>query len=128
MLTSYDTRHSVERTLLCLCLHWGGVYTCVGVCRWGWVYWVLLGLQSGGELHAASRGHCPALPGGLVGLQQAVELLEVRHDVVLDVGDGYLQAHAATVKGASAVPREHLADHARHHWNNLSTEERGRVT
>ena len=63
-----------------------------------------------------------------MGLQQAVELLEVRHNVVLDVGDGYLQAHAATVKGASAVPREHLADHARHHWNNLSTEERGRVT
>lgn len=59
---------------------------------------VLLGLQGGGQVHAGSGGHGPALPGGLVGLQQTIKLLQMRHNVVLDVGDGDLQTHAATVE------------------------------
>lgn len=47
-------------------------------------------------------GHWPALV-ALVGLQEAVELFEVGDDVVLDVGNGDLQTHAAAVEGAHAV-------------------------
>lgn len=55
----------------------------------------------------------------LVGLQEAVELLQVGHDVVLDVGDGDLQANAAAVEGARGVAGEHLDDHASHHGDDL---------
>lgn len=60
--------------------------------------------------------HRPPL---LVVLQQAVELLQVGHDVVLDVGGGDLQAHAAAVKGAREVTRKHLIDHPGHDGNDL---------
>lgn len=77
-----------------------------------------LALQSLGDVQALHGRHGPAL-GPLVGLQQAVQLLQVRHDVVFDVGDGNLQADAAAVQGSCVVSREHLSDHACHHWNNL---------
>lgn len=60
--------------------------------------------------------HGPAL---LVVLQQPVQLLQVCHDVVLDVGRGDLQPHAAAVKGAREVPGEHLVDHPRHNGDDL---------
>ena len=61
----------------------------------------------------------------LVVEEQAVELLQVGHYVVLDVGDGDLQAHAAAVEGPRAVAGEHLADHAGHHRNDLRGEREG---
>lgn len=60
--------------------------------------------------------HGPAL---LVVLQQPVQLLQVRHDVVLDVGRGDLQPHAAAVEGAREVPGEHLVDHPGHNRDDL---------
>jgi len=60
--------------------------------------------------------HRPAL---LVVLQQAVELLQVSHDVVLDVGRGDLEPHAATVEGAREVTGKHFVDHPGHNWNDL---------
>lgn len=69
------------------------------------VDWVAsLGMQGLGQAHASPRGQSlrPALL-ALVGLQQAVQLLQVGNDVVLDVRDGDLQAHAAAVEGAHAV-------------------------
>lgn len=60
--------------------------------------------------------HGPAL---LVVLQQPVQLLQVCHDVVLDVRRGDLQPHAAAVKGSREVPREHLVDHPGHNGDHL---------
>lgn len=72
--------------------------------------WERLCHVHGGGLHG------PAL---LVVLQQPVQLLQVRHDVVLDVRRGDLQPHAAAVKGAREVPREHLVDHPGHNGDDL---------
>lgn len=60
--------------------------------------------------------HGPAL---LVVLQQPVQLLQVCHDVVLDVRRGDLQPHAAAVEGSREVPREHLVDHPGHNGDHL---------
>ena len=82
-----------------------------------------LGLQCRDEVLALTRLHGPALL-ALVVQEQAVELLEVGHYVVLDVRDGDLQAHAATVKGPGAVAGEHLADHAGYHRDDLKEHRR----
>lgn len=67
--------------------------------------------------HVHGRGlHWPPL---LVGLQQAVQLLQVSHDVVLDVRRRDLESHTATVKGTREVTREHFVYHPGHDWNDL---------
>lgn len=79
--------------------------------------WVCGSLCWEGLCHVHGRGlHGPAL---LVVLQQPVELLQVCHDVVLDVRSGDLQPHTATVEGAREVPREHLVDHPGHNGDDL---------
>lgn len=60
--------------------------------------------------------HWPAF---LMILQQAVELLQLGNDVVLDVRSGDLKPHTATVEGACEVTREHLIDHPSYNWNYL---------
>lgn len=60
--------------------------------------------------------HRPPL---LVVLQQAVQLLQVGHDVVLDVRRRDLEAHAAAVKGAREVTGKHFIDHPGHNGNDL---------
>lgn len=60
--------------------------------------------------------HRPPL---LVVLQQAVQLLQVGHDVVLDVRRRDLEAHAAAVEGAREVTGKHFVDHPGHNWNDL---------
>lgn len=58
-------------------------------------------------------------PPFLVVLQQPVQLLQVSHDVILDVGRRDLEPHAATVKGAREVTGKHFIDHPGHNWNDL---------
>lgn len=76
-------------------------------------------LSLGGErlrhVHGGGR-HRPPL---LVVLQQPVQLLQVSHDVVLDVGCRDLEPHAAAVKGAREVPGKHFVDHPGHNGNDL---------
>lgn len=60
--------------------------------------------------------HRPPL---LVGLQQAVQLLQVSHDVVLDVRSRDLEPHTAAVKGAREVTGKHLIYHPSHNRDDL---------
>ena len=80
-----------------------------------WHSW-LLGWQGRGHLHA--RGGLHGLP-AFLGLEDAVQLLQLGDDVILDVGSWDLQADAATVKGSCKITRKHLIDHSRHHGNDL---------
>lgn len=82
-------------------------------------------MQGLAEVEGRARGQRPVLL-ALVGLQQAVELLQVGHDVVFDVRDGDLQANAATVEGPCVVAGEHLRDHASHHGDDLRGDREGR--
>lgn len=75
-----------------------------------------LGRQGRGQLHAGGRLH--GLP-ALLGLKDAVQLLELSNDVVFDVWSGDLQSNAAAVKGPGEIARKHLVDHPSHHWNDL---------
>jgi hypothetical protein len=79
-----------------------------------------LGRQSLWQLHAGGRLH--GLP-ALLGLKDAVQLLELSNDVIFDVWSGDLQANAATVKGPGKITRKHLIDHASHHWDDLFRQE-----
>lgn len=72
-------------------------------------------------MHGRGR-HGPPL---LVVLQQPVQLLQVSHDVVLDVGRRDLEPHAAAVKGAREVAGKHFVDHPGHDWNDLFEKEVG---
>lgn len=72
-------------------------------------------------MHGGGR-HGPPL---LVVLQQPVQLLQVSHDVVLDVGRRDLEPHAAAVKGACEVTRKHFVDHPGHNWDDLFEKEDG---
>lgn len=60
--------------------------------------------------------HRPPL---LVGLQQAVQLLQVSHNVVLDVRSRDLEPHTAAVKGAREVTGKHLIYHPSHNRDDL---------
>lgn len=77
-----------------------------------------LGLQSLRDVQAGAWRQQPAVL-ALMGLQQTVQLLEVGDDVVFDIRYGNLQANAAAVKGPCVVSSKHLADHARHHGDDL---------
>ena len=78
-----------------VCLLGAGSPCCTGTCvRVGLGS---LGLQGRDEVLALAGLHRPALL-ALVVQEQAVELLEVGHYVVLDVWDGDLQAHAAAIE------------------------------
>lgn len=76
----------------------------------------LLGWQGSGQLHAGGGLH--RLP-AFLGLQDAVQLLQLSNDVILDVWSWDLQADTATVKGSCEVTRKHLIDHPSHHRNDL---------
>lgn len=75
-------------------------------------------MQGLDNVHAGARRQSPALL-TLVCLQQAVQLLEVGHDVVFDVWDGNLQANAAAVEGSGVIVGKHLTYHPGHHRNDL---------
>lgn len=75
-----------------------------------------LGRQGRGQLHAGGRLH--GLP-ALLGLKDAVQLLELSDDVIFDVWGGDLQSNTAAVKGPGEIARKHLVDHPSHHWNDL---------
>lgn len=77
-----------------------------------------LALQRVDEVQARARRQNPAVL-ALVGVQQAVELFQMGHDVVFDIGDGDLEAHASAVEGSRVVSGKHFRDHASHHGNDL---------
>lgn len=70
------------------------------------------------DVQASTRGQRPAVL-ALVGLQQAVQLLQVGNYVVFDIWNGDLQPNAAAVEGPRVVSGKHLAYHAGDHRNDL---------